>query len=564
MRGWQWVVLTVFLMFGSSVGKPLHAGDSAAYVLHNAQIVTPQTLQHETPESKHFAQAMAWSADGRIVAVGSNKAVLAAHPEAQKTDVGGAYVLPGLIDAHGHLLSLGQSLMRADLVGASNKAEVLARLQAFEKKLGQDDWLLGRGWDQNDWPEKVFPTAADLDQAFPNRPVYLTRVDGHAAWANTAAMKLAGRSLDGDWQPQGGEIIRTKGKATGVLIDGAMGLVSKHVPPASRKVTKQALKQAAAVAVSKGLTGVHDAGVSLSTLQLMADMADEKALPLRVYAMANGDRAALDALCLYGHYQHPSKRLSMRSVKLFADGALGSRGAALLEPYSDAPEKKGLWVTSPERLNEIFAKAKRCNIQVMTHAIGDRANRAVLDGYAKALRDSKDHRWRVEHAQVLSPKDIERFAPLGVIASMQPTHATSDMPWAEARLGKERVKHAYAWQSLLNANAKLAFGSDFPVEHVDPLLGLFAAVNRTDLAGSPSGGWQPKQRVSLSFAIRGFTELAAYAGFAEHEVGQLAPNMQADFIVVAQNPWAMDPKKLHQLTINATYVGGERVYSAND
>ena len=524
---------------------------------------------HTSDPARPHVEAMAWDDSGRVLAVGEAKALRAQYPDAARIDAGDATVIPGLIDAHGHLMGLGYALMQADLVGARDKAEVVARLREYEKSLPDDAWLLGNGWDQNDWPDKSFPTAADLDAAFPDRPVWLDRVDGHAGWANSAAMKvveeaMTGRTLAGDWQPDGGRILREDGEATGVFVDGAMDLVGKVLPEPDEAYRARALERALAAAAKDGLTGVHDMGVSARDLALYKRFADAGKLTLRIDAYANGDGQALANLCTDGLYRHPGGRVEMRGVKLYIDGALGSRGAALLADYSDEAGNRGLLVTDPETYEGIVRKARGCGVQVATHAIGDRGNRIVIDTYERVLGDDakSDHRWRVEHAQIVSPEDIPRFAPLGVIASMQPTHATSDMPWAEERLGKERLFGAYAWQRFLHSGARLALGSDFPVESPDPRLGLYAAVTRQDREGQPPGGWLPDQRLSAAEALRGFTADAAYAGFDEKRVGKLAPGMRADFVILAEDPLAVPASRLDDLVIESTWVDGKPVYEA--
>ena len=522
-------------------------------VLHHARI---HTLDPQRPA----ATWMQWDTQGRLVALGDGEAPASANA----IDAQGRTVVPGLIDAHGHLMGLGHSLLRADLVGAASKAEVVERLQAFERELPEGAWLLGRGWDQNDWPEKAFPTAADLDAAFPSRPVWLERVDGHAGWGNSAALAAADRRLDGDWQPEGGRIERRDGKPTGVFVDEAMKLVEAVIPPPDEALQARALRRALDEAVKHGLTGVHDAGVKLEELALYRRFADAGDLPLRITAMADGDNAAFAALCAMGPYRHAGGRLQMRTLKLYADGALGSRGAALLADYSDDPGNRGLFVTAPEALDALIARAQRCGVQVAAHAIGDAGNRVLLDSFARHLPQDGGAalRWRIEHAQVVALEDIPRFAKLGVIASMQPTHATSDMPWAEDRVGPRRIRGAYAWQKLLDAGARLALGSDFPVEAVDPMLGLYAAVARQDAAGQPAGGWMPDQRLSAAEALRGFTLDAAYAGFAEHEVGSLAPGKRADFVVLSDDVLKAAPPQIRRTRVLATYVDGAPVYRA--
>ncbi|HET6605000.1 MAG TPA: amidohydrolase [Xanthomonadaceae bacterium] len=509
------------------------------------------------------ARALAWEADGRLVFVGGAAAARERFPDATVIDAGGRTVVPGLIDAHAHLMGLGLALMRADLTGTTDKADVIARLQAFAADLPADGWLLGRGWDQNDWPEQRYPTAADLDAAFPGRPVWLGRIDGHAGWANTAAMRAAGVDLSGDWQPDGGRILRQDGEPTGIFVDTAAQLVEKVAPPPSEEALEQALERALAAAARHGLTGVHDAGTSLQDLARYRRFADAGRLTLRVYAMADGDAAALQALCAMGRYEHAGGRLAMRALKLYADGALGSRGAALLADYSDEPGHRGLLVTAPDALRKAIDKAVRCGVQVATHAIGDRGNRGVLDAYARWL-PGKDLRWRIEHAQLVALQDIARFATLEVIASVQPTHATSDMPWAGDRVGESRLAGAYAWQRFRDAGARLALGSDFPVESVDPMLGLYAAVTRQDRSGHPPGGWLPSQRLTPEQALRGFTIDAAYAGFAEDRVGSLAVGKRADFVVLSEDPLAVAPAAVDDIRVLATYVDGRAVYRAGN
>lgn len=524
-------------------------------LFHNAHIHTLDTQQPKV-------QAMLVDAGGRIQAIGSDGDLLEHHGDARRHDLNGAHVLPGLIDAHGHLAGLGSALLSADLSGAQSKAEIVDRLRAFAANLPDGAWLTGRGWDQNRWPERAFPTAADLDDAFPGRPVWLRRVDGHAGWANSAALRNVERDLSGDWQPDGGRILRDEdSRATGVFIDTAMDLIDQAVPAPDKALRLRALELAVADAVRRGLTGVHDAGVDRETLGLMRELADADRLPIRIYAMADGDGATLDWLCEQGRYQHPSGRLQMRAVKLYMDGALGSRGAALLRDYSDDRGNRGLLVTPKERLESAVAKAERCGIQASTHAIGDRGNRLVLDVYAALPEaDRAQRRLRIEHAQIVHPDDIPRFSALHVIASMQPVHATSDMPWAQARVGRERLFGAYAWQRFRKQGTLLAFGSDFPVEMVDPFHGLYAAITRQDADGQPDGGWLPDQRLGIAEALHGFTLGAAYAGFAEDELGSLSPGKRADFIVVDRDVFEVPPTRLRDTVVRSTWLDGRQVF----
>ncbi|MBB6250092.1 amidohydrolase [Nitrospirillum iridis] len=525
---------------------------------------------HTEDPANPTAGALAWDEAGTLLAVGDAADLARRYPGATTVDASGGAVVPGLIDAHGHVQEEGASLLTADLVGATSKAEILARLKAQAAKLAPGDWLQGRGWDQNRWADKAFPTAADLDAAFPDRPVVLERIDGHALWVNSAALRVAAakpgaKSLDGAWQPQGGRIMRQGKAATGVLIDNAMDLVAEAMPPRTDAQIRQNYQLAFAEMVSLGLTGTHEPGISLQSFRVLQDMAAKGEVPVRLYTMADGDHEALDWLCAQGGgYTDPTGRVRMRAVKLYMDGALGSRGAKLLRPYSDDAGNSGIYVTNPADYARVVAKAKGCHVQVATHAIGDGGNRTVLDTYAKVLgADTKsDLRWRVEHAQILTLDDIPRFAPLGVIASMQPTHATSDMPWAEKRLGHDRLAGAYAWQRLRQSGARLALGSDFPVEKANPMLGLYAAVTRQDLAGQPPGGWLPDQRLSREEALAGFTRDAAYAGFMEGEVGTLKPGLRADFVILDADPLTVAPRRIADIKPLSTWVDGRKVYEA--
>ncbi len=552
-------VASLALLLPSLLLSPAHA---------EVRVLVADTIRTGDP-AQPVAGALAWDTEsGRLLDIGSAEAMLQLYPDAPRIDAGEATVVPGLIDAHAHLVYLGDALAQADLTGTRSRAEVVERLKAFEKKLAPGEWLLAGGWDQNRWDDTAFPTVADLDAAFPERPLYLDRVDGHAGWVNSAAIRVAeknGKSLSGNWQPDGGRIVRdAAGKPSGVLVDAASSLVRAHIPPVQDAAREQRLQAALHAAVSNGLTGVHDMGVSREDLALMKRLADQGKLPLRIDAYADGNQGALDDLCKHGLYTHAGGRLQMHGVKLFMDGALGSRGAAMLADYSDDPHNRGLLVTSPEDFEVAVRKADGCKVQVATHAIGDRGNRIALDTYEKVLGAHKgnDHRWRVEHAQVVSLEDIPRFAKLGVIASMQPTHATSDMGWAEQRVGPERVKGAYAWQRYLHSGARLALGSDFPVEQVDPRLGLYAAVTRQDRDGQPPGGWQPEQRLSAAEALRGFTGDAAWAGHDEAQVGTLQRGLRADFVILDRDPLKVAADQLDDLKVLSTWVDGDMVYTA--
>jgi hypothetical protein len=536
------------------------AGDGGPEVLlvHGALIHTVNPAQPE-------AEAMAFGRGGEILALGSSVDLFAEFPEARRLDLQGRTVVPGLIDAHGHLSNLALSLTRAQLAGTRSKAEVIQRLKEFEQDLGEDDWLLGRGWDQNDWPEQAFPDRADLDQHFPDRPVWLTRIDGHAGWANSTALAMADRDLTGDWQEEGGFIHRdTQGRPTGILIDGAKGLVERFVPETSEELMALALDLALEQMVSLGLTGVHDPGLDRAQMERYLRKIEAGTFPSRVYAMAEGTGPVLEWLCGLGGIAHPSGRFHARAVKIYADGALGSRGAALLAEYSDDPGNTGLLFQQPAALQEDIREAMDCGFQAAVHAIGDRANRVTLDAFEALLAEFPDNpgRHRVEHVQMLSAPDLRRFRELGVIASMQPTHATSDMYWAEQRVGPERIRFAYAWRALLERGARLALGSDFPVEEVNPMLGIYAAVTRQDLAKWPEGGWYPEQRILRAEALRGFTLDAAFAAFMEDQVGSLEPGKRADFVVLDRDIMSVPERDIADTKVLATWLDGQRVFSA--
>ncbi|OZC03888.1 amidohydrolase [Rubricoccus marinus] len=540
--------------------QPLALPDLPPYILTNARIYT-------VDDANPMADAIAVDPTGVIAAVGSREDLTAMYtwPE---VDAKGHTVIPGLIDAHAHLMNLGTSLLQADLVGTTSKADVIARLTAFEADLPEGAWLTGRGWDQNDWGEgEPFPTRADLDAAFPTRPVWLVRIDGHAGWANTAALRASG--VDPNAEPpadrEGGATIRdARGLPTGVYVDGAMDLVGASVPEADAAFYEEALTRALEETARFGLTGVHEAGIPLALIDMYRAFAAEGRFGIRNYAMVSQE--VFPAFCEQYPDMINDERLVVRSVKVYADGALGSRGAALLAEYADEPGNTGLLFMSPEVLESVVADAMACGLQVNTHAIGDRANRAVLDAYESAMAEtgaaSGAGRHRIEHAQVVSLDDIQRTADLGVIASVQPTHATSDMPWAETRVGADRVRGAYAWRRLIDAGARLALGSDFPVERVSPLLGFHAAVTRQDAEDAPAGGWYGNQVLSREEALRGFTLDAAYAGFMEDMVGSLEAGKRADFVILSQDLMRVPPEAILDTEVVMTVLDGAPIYVA--
>ena len=503
------------------------------------------------------------SDDGRVVATGDS-ALLADHPDAVRIDGGGRTVLPGLIDAHGHVYSLGELQDDLNLTGSPSLAVALRSLDDYCRAHPYAKWIIGRGWNQVLWPVREFPRAKDIDAVVADRPVWLRRVDGHAGWANSTTLGIAGIDHDTP-DPPGGRIVRdSTGAATGILVDKAMDLVEAHIPPPTKAEIRRRYRSAIATLVSLGLTGVHDAGITLEQAEVYLSMAADGELGMRVYAMLLGADETLDAIDkpLRGL---DADHLDIAAVKLFADGALGSRGAALLEPYSDDPENRGLPYWTKAELTPMVARANRLGFQVAVHAIGDRANRMVLDVYDEIQQGVPSPlRNRIEHAQVIALEDIPRFAELGVIASMQPTHATSDMNMAEDRIGPERIRGAYAWRRLLDAGAVIASGSDFPVESPNPFLGLYAAVTRQDREGRPAGGWYADQALSRAEALHSFTLAAAYAAHQEDRVGSLEPGKWADFIVIDRDYFSVPASEIDDIRVLETWIGGKRIYEATE
>lgn len=505
---------------------------------------------------------------GKVVATGSHAELASRAGDAKVIDGHGKTLLPGLIDAHGHVLELGYARNSVDLVGTKSLDEALAKVKAYAKAHPDAKWILGSGWNQEIWKLGRFPTAKELDTAVADRPVWLSRVDGHAGWANSAAIKLA-RVDKASKDPSGGRIERDAGgNPAGVFVDGATALINAKVPPPTPQQKIAALDAALAEMASVGLTGVGDAGIDLANYELYRQYADQHKLTARIYAMILGTGDDFDTISKNGPLiGYGNDFLTVRTVKLFADGALGSRGAAMLAPYSDDPHNRGLLFLKPAELTADIGKALGKGYQVAIHAIGDHANREVLDSYAAAYRTHPDGialRNRVEHAQIVSLEDIPRFVPLRLIASMQPTHATSDMNMAEDRIGHERIKGAYAWQRFLKQGTIVAGGSDFPVESPNPFYGLYSAITREDHAGQPPGGWYPDQDMTPAEALRAFTLDAAYAEHAEKTLGTLEPGKWADFILVDHDIFKDPATKIWNTKVLQTWVGGKQVYAAKD
>jgi predicted amidohydrolase YtcJ len=471
-----------------------------------------------------------------------------------KFDGKGRTLLPGLIDAHGHVMGLGFATLTLDLSDTNSLAEAQAKISTYAMRYPDRKWIIGGGWNQERWKLGRFPTAAELDAVVADRPIWLERADGHAGWANSAALRAAGVTA-ATKAPPGGAIDGA------VFVDRAVQLVTKALPAPLSKDRDLAFLKAQETLVSLGITSIADMGTSVDDWNAFRRAGDGGRLQIRIFSYSAG---IAPMLAIAGGEPTPwlyGDRLRMGGVKLFADGALGSRGACLKAPYADKPETTGLCFLDDTKLRNLMSRAALDGFQIAVHAIGDRANEQVLDAIdALAPTYKGDRRWRIEHAQIVDPIDIPRFARNGTIASMQPVHQTSDRTMAEARLGPARLAGAYAWQSMLNAGGRIAFGSDVPVESANPFPGLAAAMSREDNKGEPLGGWQPQERVSRIAAFAGFTTGAAYAAFAESKVGRLAPGFRADFILVDHDPFEGSPAQVRATTVFETWIGGQRVF----
>ena len=495
---------------------------------------------------------------GRIVALGSDDALRQQYKSAAEIDLQGKPVYPGLIDPHCHFLYYGLGLRQTDLTGTASPEEVIGRLKANDDPA--NPWVRGRGWDQNDWQVKAFPNRELLDAAFPDKPVYLVRVDGHAAWVNSKALELA--KINSATIPAGGEVITDSHGATGILLDNAMALVEKLIPPPGREEKERALLKAQANCFAVGLTMVGDAGLDRDDVLLIDSMQQRNVLNIHVYAMLNPTTENIDHFINKGVYR--TGKLTVRSIKLFADGALGSRGALLKEPYSDDPLKTGLQVTSVDEFNRICSLAYEKGYQVNTHCIGDSAVRLVLGVYSRYLKGNNNLRWRIEHSQVVDPSDFSLYGQYSVVPSVQATHATSDMYWAEERLGPTRIRYAYAYKTLLQQNGWLANGSDFPVEAINPLYGFYAVTIRKDLNGFPEEGYRMEEAIGRTEALQAMTLWASQACLEEKETGSLEPGKMADFVILDRDILTTAEAEIPGTRVLATYVGGEKMYEFNE
>jgi hypothetical protein len=523
------------LLTGAAGAQP------AGWVVYNARVYT---MNAASP----VASAITIRGN-RIAAVGDE-----CKSCARRVDAKGAAILPGLIDSHGHMAGLGESLESLDLRKAASAADAARAVADAAARQPKGEWIRGRGWDQTRWPGAQFPTAEDLAKAAPDHPVYLTRVDGHAAWVNRRALDLADVNA-ATKDPAGGRILRDAGgRPTGVLVDRAMSLVASKIPTATEEQVLRRIRRAAQHCASLGLTSVHDAGVTAQHIAAYRKLIAAGELPVRIYAMIGGAGSLWERYLRRG--PETGEFLTVHSIKLMADGALGSRGAAMKEPYSDEPSNRGLLILDRAGIERVARQAVAHGFQVNTHAIGDRANREVLDAYGAALGGANGHRFRIEHAQIVSLDDFSLFQRHSVIASMQARHATSDMRWAGQRIGPDRLLGAYAWQRMAKAGVVVANGSDFPVEPADPLLGFYASITRQDEAGSPAGGWTPDQRMTREQALRSFTLDAAYAAFEEKEKGSLEPGKLADFIMLSHDVMRVPAADILKTKVTMTVVNG--------
>lgn len=517
------------------------------------------TMEDAFPEM----EAMAVGA-GRIVSIGTTEELQALHPQAEVIDLAGRTVMPGIIESHGHLLSLGQSFLELNLEGLTSPEEVVRRVAERVQETPEGEWIIGWGWDDGAWA-KDYPDNQELSRISPHNPVFLKSLHGFAGWANSLALEQAGIMAATPEPPQG-EILRDAetGRPTGILTNEAQGLLTQHIPRLGPDQVEKALELAITECLQYGLTSLHEARTTQIMLDALQSLKTQGRLQSRIYVMLDWtEEELLERYFREGPEIDPDFMLTIRCIKIFVDGALGSRGAALLEPYSDAPGEIGLVVTPEDRVYELTRRSLNKRLQVAVHAIGDRANRITLDAFSRAIQDVpgvKDHRLRVEHAQVVSTEDIPRFSPLNLVLSMQPPHCPSDMPWVETRIGPERVMRAYAWRSILDTGVHMTLNSDFPGETLDPFVGMHAAMTRQSPEGKPEGGWYLEQCLTRDEVLKAYTTEAAYSEFAEDLKGKLLPGMLADFIVLSDDILTIPAVEFLSLRVEETYVGGERVY----
>ena len=534
-------LFSLFFLMIISAQKP------ADLIITNAKIYTVNT-------KFDIAESMAIS-NGKILAVGKNKDILKKYQSQNIQNLQGKSIFPGFIDAHCHFTGYATDKWKCELWGTKSWEEIIQKLTDYSKNAPME-WLYGRSWDQNDWPVKEFPNKAKLDELFPNRPVYLKRVDGHAAIANQKALDIAG--ITTNTKINGGEIEVKNGKLTGILVDNAMLLVEKYIPEISDEMAIQYFEDLQKTCFSYGLTSLHDCGISAHTFSLLEKAQDQNVLKMKIFALLEDNPTTYDEWIKKGRFTKGN--ITFGGYKVYSDGALGSRGACLIHDYSDKKDWKGFLLSDQKHFENLAKKLKDSDLQMCTHAIGDSANRTILNIYGDVLGIKNDRRWRIEHAQIVDKNDFDLFGKYSIIPSVQPTHATSDMYWAEERLGKERLKYAYAYEDLLKQNDWLPLGTDFPVEEINPIKTFFAAVARKDAKNFPDSGFQKENALTREQALRGMTIWAAKAAFQEKELGSLEEGKSADFVVLNQDLMSIDENKILETKVLETYSSGKKVH----
>jgi predicted amidohydrolase YtcJ len=540
------------LCIASCAEKP-----DADRIFINGHIIT---MNRAMPEAEAFAVKR-----GFIVAVGSDRAIREEFPFVQEVDLGGRDVMPGIIESHGHMLNLGRREMRIDLQYIEDPREIVGKLRERVIDADPGDWIEGWGWDDGSWKERMTALRHELNGVSPENPVWLAGLHGYNGWANAKALEMAGITAE-TLDPEGGKILRdpATGAPTGILANAAQEMVVSHMPPFSMELREKAFAIAGEELLRHGLTSVHDARITSEDLEALRALKAGERLKVRYYVMLDStDEGLIESYLKSGPEIDPDNWLTIRCIKIFQDGSLGTRSALMFEPYSDAPGVVGVSTTSQAEIERLTRSALAAGLQVATHAIGDRSNRITLDAYESSIRavpGSADHRLRIEHAQVVALEDIPRFKDLDIVVSMQPPHATSDMPWAEDRVGPERIRGAYAWRSFLDAGVRVPLNSDFPGETLNPFHGMYAAETRMTPEGKPAGGWYPGQCLTRDEVLYAYTVESAFSGFEEHLKGQIAPGMLADFIVISDNILTIPSEALLSLTVERTYVGGQLVF----
>jgi len=532
-------VLLSITVFGQ---KPVN------FIIRNAKIYTVN-------QKFDTAEAMAID-NGMIVGIGKEKDILKKFVSSKTIDVKGRTIFPGFIDAHCHFTGFALDGWKCELWGTKSWEEILTRMQEYSKNAPME-WLYGRSWDQNDWEVKEFPNKEKLDELFPNRPVYLKRIDGHAAIANQKALDIAG--ITTDTKIEGGEIEKKNGKLTGILVDNAMRLVEKYIPEIDENLAKKYIAEMQKSCLGYGLTSLHDCGISESMFDLLFKVQDDNILKIKIFALMEDNPDTYEKWISKGRFTNG--RITFGGYKVYSDGALGSRGACLIHDYSDKKGWKGFLLSEQEHFRTLANELIKSNLQMCTHAIGDSANRTILNIYGEVLKGKNDRRWRIEHAQIVNENDFDLFGKYSVVPSVQPTHATSDMYWAEQRLGKERLLNSYAYEKLLKENGWLPLGTDFPVEEINPVKTFYAAVIRKDAKGFPENGFQKENALTREQALKGMTIWAAKAAFDENEKGSLEIGKSADFVILDQDLMTVPEKDILKTQVLETWINGEKVFN---